>query len=75
MTQFEKALEKLSLLEAYNARPPYQRNDYLGWIGRAKLETTKLKQLNQMLQELQRGGVYMKMRWSQGIKAGKGART
>ena len=31
-----KALELRGLTEAYERRPPYQRNDYLGWIGRAK---------------------------------------
>jgi hypothetical protein len=49
------------LMEAYQARPPYQRNDYIGWITRAKLPATKDKRLAQMLDELERGGVYMKM--------------
>lgn len=26
------ALEAEGVMEAYRARPPYQRNDYLGWI-------------------------------------------
>jgi hypothetical protein len=30
---------------------------------RAKLETTRQKRLNQMLDELEKGGVYMKMKW------------
>ena len=51
------------LVDAYEARPDYQRNDYLGWIDRAKLETTRRKRLDQMLDELQRGGVYMRMTW------------
>ena len=34
-----KALPDRDLTEAYNNRPPYQRNDYLGWILRAKKET------------------------------------
>ncbi|MDR7221096.1 YdeI/OmpD-associated family protein [Aminobacter aminovorans] len=51
------------LVDAYEARPDYQRNDYLGWIGRAKLETTRRKRLDQMLDELERGGVYMRMAW------------
>jgi hypothetical protein len=29
--------------EAYKARPPYQRNDYIGWIMRAKLKATHEK--------------------------------
>lgn len=60
---FRDALNKRGLMDAYLARPPYQQNDYIGWITRAKLEATKQKRLNQMLDELERGGVYMKMEW------------
>jgi uncharacterized protein YdeI (YjbR/CyaY-like superfamily) len=59
-----KALQKHGLMEAYNARPPYQRNDYIGWITRAKLTATQEKRLNQMLEELKRGNRYMKMVWA-----------
>ena len=45
----------------FRSRPPYQQNDYLGWINRAKRPETKEKRLNQMLDELARGDVYMKM--------------
>jgi uncharacterized protein YdeI (YjbR/CyaY-like superfamily) len=55
------ALEERGLLEAYKSRPPYQQNDYLGWINRAKRPETKEKRLHQMLDELARGDVYMKM--------------
>jgi uncharacterized protein YdeI (YjbR/CyaY-like superfamily) len=55
------ALVSRKLMDAYKARPPYQQNDYIGWITRAKLEGTKEKRLNQMLDELERGGVYMKI--------------
>ena len=51
------------LLDAYSARPPYQRNDYLGWIARAKHEETRERRLAQMLEELAAGDRYMKMRW------------
>jgi uncharacterized protein YdeI (YjbR/CyaY-like superfamily) len=61
---FREALNSRKLMEAYLARPSYQQNDYIGWVMRAKLETTKQKRLNQMLDELERGGVYMKMRWN-----------
>ena len=57
------ALDRNGLADAYAARPDYQRNDYLGWIVRAKREETRLKRLNQMLDELRRGGVYMNMLW------------
>ncbi len=59
-----EALNAHNLMDAYLARPPYQQNDYIGWITRAKLEATKQKRLNQMLDELKTGGVYMKMKWS-----------
>jgi uncharacterized protein YdeI (YjbR/CyaY-like superfamily) len=59
-----EALEARGLMEAYNARPPYQRNDYIGWITRAKRPETQKKRLNQMLNELEKGDVYMKMAWT-----------
>ncbi len=59
----KSALESEGLLSAYKSRPPYQQNDYIGWITRAKQEETKQKRLQQMLSELQKGNVYMKMRW------------
>lgn len=55
------ALHERRLMEAYRARPPYQRNDYIGWITRAKREETRMSRLNQMLDELWRGDRYMKM--------------
>lgn len=57
----EKALLENDLFELYYERPAYQQNDYIGWINRAKLKKTQLKRLNQMLDELKKGGVYMKM--------------
>ena len=59
----ERALLDCGLMEAYRRRPPYQRNDYLGWITQAKREATKLRRLAQMLDELARGDRYMKMAW------------
>jgi uncharacterized protein YdeI (YjbR/CyaY-like superfamily) len=61
---FRDALNIRGLMDAYLARPPYQQNDYIGWVTHAKLEATKQKRLNQMLDELERGGVYMKMKWN-----------
>ena len=61
---FRDAINARGLMDAYLARPDYQRNDYIGWINRAKLESTKQKRLNQMLDELERGGVYMRMKWN-----------
>ena len=31
--EVRQALEARALVDAYQARPPFQRNDYLGWIG------------------------------------------
>lgn len=58
------ALEERGLRERYDARPPYQRNDYLMWIKGAKQEATRQKRLGQMLDELEDGYVYMRMDWS-----------
>ena len=58
------ALNEHNLMDVYQARPPYQRNDYIGWITRAKREETKQKRLNQMLDELKKGNAYMKMKWN-----------
>jgi uncharacterized protein YdeI (YjbR/CyaY-like superfamily) len=57
----KKALLDQGLMEAYKERPAYQQNDYVGWIGRAKRPETVMKRLHQMLNELETGGVYMKM--------------
>lgn len=57
------ALDTSGLRDLYEDRPWYQRNDYLGWINRAKREETKRKRLSQMLDELKAGDVYMKMAW------------
>jgi uncharacterized protein YdeI (YjbR/CyaY-like superfamily) len=59
-----QALDARGLSAAYGARPPYQRNDYLGWIARAKRPETRNKRLQQMLDELEQGDVYMKMSWT-----------
>jgi len=59
-----EALTERHLSAAYEARPAYQRNDYLMWINNAVREATKRKRLDQMLDELERGGVYMRMTWN-----------
>jgi len=58
-----QALEARGVMRAYRSRPPYQQNDYVGWITRAKLPATRAKRLAQMLDELERGGIYMHMTW------------
>ena len=54
-------LEERGVMELYQERPIYQRNDYLAWIGRADRLETRRKRIEQMLDELEHGGVYMKM--------------
>jgi uncharacterized protein YdeI (YjbR/CyaY-like superfamily) len=58
------ALTKHKVMQAYRDRPPYQQNDYVGWITRSKLPATRDKRLQQMLDELKAGGVYMHMKWN-----------
>ncbi|MEX1247145.1 MAG: YdeI/OmpD-associated family protein [Anaerolineales bacterium] len=59
-----EALERRGLMAEYRQRRPYQQNNYLGWIARAKRPETRQKRLDQMLDELEKGGVIMKMKWS-----------
>jgi uncharacterized protein YdeI (YjbR/CyaY-like superfamily) len=62
MPEFVKAaLETEGLMGAFENRPPYQRNDYLGWISRAKRPDTREKRFRQMLEELRDGDRYMNM--------------
>ena len=64
MPEFVRAaLDERGLRKQYDARPAYQRNDYLLWINKAKQDETKQKRLSQMLEELEDGYVYMRMDW------------
>jgi uncharacterized protein YdeI (YjbR/CyaY-like superfamily) len=56
-----RELDERGLRDAFEARPFYQRNDYLSWITRAKMIETRRGRIEQMLGELERGGVYMGM--------------
>jgi uncharacterized protein YdeI (YjbR/CyaY-like superfamily) len=59
--EVQRALDERGLTAEYDARPAYQRNDYLSWIASAKRPETQAKRLAQMLDELEEGGVYMGM--------------
>lgn len=58
------ALAKHNLLEAFLARPDYQRNDYLKWIASATGVATKQQRLDQMLDELGKGSVFKGEAWT-----------
>ncbi|MBT8212349.1 MAG: YdeI/OmpD-associated family protein [Acidimicrobiia bacterium] len=60
----EIALDDAGVRDEYDQRPPYQRNDYIGWIGRAKRPETRQRRIDQMIDELKAGDSYMKMPWS-----------
>lgn len=68
----KRALEESGLMPAYRERPPYQQNDYVGWIAGAKTPATREKRLAQMLDELKRGGVYMRMKHPASARAKRG---
>jgi len=55
------ALERHRLFDQFESRPPYQQNDYVGWITSARQEATQHRRLEQMLTELRAGDRYMKM--------------
>lgn len=55
------ALLERGLMEKYHDRPPYQQNDYIGWITHSKGMETQGKRLAQMLDELELGNKYMNM--------------
>jgi uncharacterized protein YdeI (YjbR/CyaY-like superfamily) len=64
----QRALEERDLFDAYRERPAYQQNDYVSWISRAKRQETIDNRLQQMLDELETGGVYMKMKHPASVK-------
>ncbi len=58
-----EALAVRGLRAAFDARPAYQKNDWIGWIARAKREETRQRRLEKMLSELAAGHGYMGMEW------------
>jgi hypothetical protein len=58
------ALAKHNLLEAFQARPDYQRNEYLKWIASAAGVATRQLRLDQMLDELAKGRVFKGEAWT-----------
>jgi uncharacterized protein YdeI (YjbR/CyaY-like superfamily) len=64
------AFEARSLLDAYDARPPNRRNDYLSWIERAQSPETRQKRPQQTLDKLGAGTHYLNMAWRPKTKLG-----
>jgi uncharacterized protein YdeI (YjbR/CyaY-like superfamily) len=60
--EMRQAIAERGLMDAYQARPPYQQNDYVSWITSAKRPETRAKRLAQMLDELAAGDRYMNMK-------------
>jgi hypothetical protein len=58
------ALAKRKLTDAYRARPHYQQQDYLKWIALAVGPAAKQQRLDQMLTELENGGLYKGEPWT-----------
>ncbi len=58
------AITARGLADKCRERPPYQQNDYVSWVSSPKREETRQKRLAQMLDELEAGGVYMRMKWN-----------
>jgi hypothetical protein len=52
------ALVKRKLMDAYLARPEYQRDGYLKWIALGAGPTEKQKRLDQMLDEVEKGDAF-----------------
>ena len=58
------ALQKHNLMDAYLERPAYQKDDYLKWIATAAGPAAKQQRLDQMVEELQKGGVFKGEAWT-----------
>ena len=58
------ALAKNNLMDAFRARPAYQQDDYLKWITTAIGPAEKHRRLAQMLEELEKGGVFKGAPWT-----------
>jgi hypothetical protein len=60
-----EALNLRGLMDAYQSRPPYQQNDYIGTlcVTPARPTATKLKRLDPMPAELESGKFYTRIDW------------
>ncbi len=58
------ALAKRKLMEAYEGRPDFQQAEYLKWIALANGPTAKQQRIDQMLEELEKGGLFKGEAWT-----------
>jgi hypothetical protein len=63
------ALAKTKLMDAFRARPDYQQDGYLKWIATAVGPAAKQQRLDQMIDELQKGGRYQGEAWTAPAKS------
>lgn len=56
-----RELFRRGLMLRCRSRPPYQQNDYIGWITRPRRPETRRKRIAQMVEALERGDRSMKM--------------
>ena len=63
------ALAKRKLTDTYQDRPDYQQAEYLKWISLANGPTAKQQRLDQMLEELEKGGLFKGEAWTPPAKA------
>ena len=64
-----RALAKKNLMDAFRARPDYQQNGYLKWIATAAGPAVKQQRLDQMLDELHKGGLFQGESWTPPAKS------
>ena len=55
----KRALHNRELMGADRSRPVLQQNDYIAWINQAQRSATRQRRLQELLDELERGGLYM----------------
>ena len=62
--QVKGALAKRNVLDTFFARPQYQQDDYLKWIALAAGPQQKQQRMDQMLEELEKGGTFKGEAWT-----------
>jgi hypothetical protein len=62
--QVKGALAKRNLLATFQERPQYQQDDYLKWIALAAGPQQKQARMDQMLEELEKGGIFKGEPWT-----------